>query len=183
MSGWWFQHWRYGAIHVHLSEPYADLPRCQDRVQSLGSQHHAFVLEGPGSCQWIHHGLCAFERIRPINYSVDSSQPSYQFYFFLPVTHREKEKKVGTSRLCVSSLRRVHANLLCIVPIFTNVRRHLEWGNRAYIQTSARKQPIVGKRGCQLVSVGIGLWHEQLLNGQVFDFIDFREIRFFGVGV
>ncbi len=33
---------------------------------------------------------------------------------------RTKKKSGNTSRFCVSSLRRGHANLLCIVPILTD---------------------------------------------------------------
>ena len=42
---------------------------------------------------------------------------------------KKTKKKLDTSRLCVSSLRRGHANLLCIVPILTDGYKVTEkWG-------------------------------------------------------
>ena len=43
------------------------------------------------------------------------------FFFY------QKKKKWYILDLCVSSLRRGHANLLCIVPIFTDGPEGLQW--------------------------------------------------------
>ena len=51
-----------------------------------------------------------------------------------------KKKKLDTSRLCVSSLRRGHANLLCIVPILTDGSKRtkkLEFGPAIHHDSSS----------------------------------------------
>ena len=42
-------------------------------------------------------------------------------FFFFPGVLNQEAKIWNTSRICVSSLRRGHANLLCIVPILVYV--------------------------------------------------------------
>ena len=55
------------------------------------------------------------------------------FFLILPCRHKQFEKLFTLLDLCVSSLRRGHANLLCIVPILTDdPRRESENGRANY---------------------------------------------------
>ena len=66
--------------------------------------------------------------------SIVDLPPQFQNMIFLMQAHKDHKKVKGVgkiwnaSRICVSSLRRGHANLLCIVPILVYVFRgiHLE---------------------------------------------------------
>ena len=66
--------------------------------------------------------------------SIVDLPPQFQNMIFLMQAHKNHKKVKGVgkiwnaSRICVSSLRRGHANLLCIVPILVYVFRgiHLE---------------------------------------------------------
>ena len=49
------------------------------------------------------------------------------FFHVVTVYFLQEKKKWYILDLCVSSLRRGHANLLCIVPIFTDGPEGLQW--------------------------------------------------------
>ena len=77
------------------------------------------------------------------------------------VKHQTRaQKSWNASRICVSSLRRGHANLLCIVPILVYV--HMEWTN-AYLTNFLiypdfrLKHWIYGLVGCFVVSTNCSI--------------------------
>ena len=61
--------------------------------------------------------------------SIVDLPPQFQNMIFLMQAHKDHKKVKGVgkiwnaSRICVSSLRRGHANLLCIVPILVYVEQ------------------------------------------------------------
>ena len=57
---------------------------------------------------WVAQSICKWDIISDLEWCT----PMWIFFFFC--------KKIwNASRICVSSLRRGHANLLCIIPIFS----------------------------------------------------------------
>ena len=71
----------------------------------------------------------------------------------------KKTKKFGPFLdLCVSSLRRGHANLLCIVPILSDVSEETSFGGRA-----DRYEDIAG---FIIVRCGNGILDEPILKGE-----------------
>ena len=88
------------------------------------------VAHGPG----IIYIICEFEadRIKSDemasvwNFSLRPLSPLIPIYIMKQASKHGRKKKIwNASRICVSSLRRGHANLLCIVPILVYVLRRV----------------------------------------------------------